>query len=130
MVLLVCRNFLPLLSLFRRFKVLLGLQLGHQPIAEFDVLRSRRIKRQWLERPLLLSVSHLVLSSLLWFGPARVSGAPDVVCADCLKEVDGDVLSRKVQFRASSAVDEAVVASDGTDIEDEPARTLEGRTSM
>jgi hypothetical protein len=39
-------------------------------------------------------------------------------------------LSRKVQFRASSAVDEAVVASDGTDIEDEPARTLEGRTSM
>lgn len=62
MVLLVCRDFLPLLSLFRRLKVLLGLQLGHQPVAELDVLLGRRVKRQWLERPLLLRVSHLVLS--------------------------------------------------------------------
>jgi hypothetical protein len=79
MVLLVCRDFLPLLSLFWRLKVLLGLQLGHQPIAELDVLLGRRVKRQWLERPLLLSVSHLVLSKslLLCLGPVRVSGAPD-----------------------------------------------------
>ena len=59
-----------------------------------------------------------------------MSGAADVVCADWLKEVDGDELSRKVQFRASSAVDEAAIAGDGTGIEDEPATTVEGRTSM
>jgi hypothetical protein len=47
-----------------------------------------------------------------------------------LKEVDGDELSRKIQFSASSAVDEAAVAGDGTGIEDEPATTVEGRTSM
>lgn len=76
MKLLVCRNALPLLSLFWRLEILLGLQLGHQPVAELNILRSRRVKRQWLERPMLLRVSHLVLSrsSLFWFGPARVSG--------------------------------------------------------
>jgi hypothetical protein len=79
-VLPVCRDFLPLLSLFWRLKVLLGLQLCHQSVAQLDVLLSRRIKRQWLERPLLLRVSHLVLfkSLLLCLGPDRVSGAPDV----------------------------------------------------
>jgi hypothetical protein len=47
-----------------------------------------------------------------------------------LKEADEDGLSRKIQFSASSAVDEAAVAGDGTGIEDKPATTVEGRTSM
>jgi hypothetical protein len=70
-----CRKRLPLLPLLLRFKVLLRLQLGHQAITELNILLSRRVERQWLERPMMLRIGHLELCLSLLFCPVLLACA-------------------------------------------------------